>query len=329
MNKWKKLQRYFQVICLAVCMICLFPIRVYAGSTKTYGAFKYRYNEELKGIEIVKYKGNDKKVTIPDEIEDIPVTAIGIGAFKEKKCIRKVLIPDTVYVIQDDAFMDCDRLEKVVLPEKMETLGECVFCGCRSLKDIKLSPNLTKISMGAFAWTGISAIDIPQSVTIIEGGAFVGCYNLKKIQFPSNSKLEIIKMEAFYDCWGLEEIKLPASLKVMEQGAFRWCIKLKKITFTRGSKLEEIGCDSFYNCYSLESVTIPKSVKLIDEGAFLKCKKLKIITFKGKAPKIGKETFKKIYPKAVFKVQKKYKTRYQKKLSKKVGYKETMSIQFN
>ena len=57
-------------------------------------------------------------------------------------------------------------------------------------------------------------------------------------------------------------------------------------------------------------------------------KKLKNIKFKStKVPKIGKNAFKRISKKAVFKVPKKVRKKYKKKLNKKIGFvKKTMKV---
>ena len=60
-----------------------------------------------------------------------------------------------------------------------------IFWG-KSIKSIKLPSTLTEISNAALRETGISEIVIPASVKIIQGSAFYGCKNLKKVVFESD-----------------------------------------------------------------------------------------------------------------------------------------------
>ena len=41
----------------------------------------FEYTIEHNQVTIIKYTGTSKDVTIPNEIENLPVTTIGIGAF--------------------------------------------------------------------------------------------------------------------------------------------------------------------------------------------------------------------------------------------------------
>ena len=86
---------------------------------------------------------------------------------------------------------------------------------------------------------------------------------------------------------------------------------------------------------SLKKVSIPSTIKMkgktykvkaINANAFKNCKKLKNIILGNNISSIGKNAFKKIRAKAVFKVNKKYYKKYKKLLTKKTGYRKTMKI---
>ena len=66
--------------------------------------FKYTYWEFYGGIVINKYIGTEANVVIPEKIGKHPVTRIGPRAFKEQRGIKNITIPNTVTVIDDDAF---------------------------------------------------------------------------------------------------------------------------------------------------------------------------------------------------------------------------------
>ena len=144
----KTKQHYLQTICfllmIVIAIFALSPVNAWASETKTYGDFKYCYNEEYEGIEILKYKGNAEIVIIPDSIEGIPVKVIGYRAFsknkldKKNKTLKKVTIPESVLIIKEEAFIYCVELKSVALPENLQQIGEFAFSDCESLKNIKI-----------------------------------------------------------------------------------------------------------------------------------------------------------------------------------------------
>ena len=86
-------QQYIQIIgfllMVVTCIIALLPTKTWAAETKTYGDFKYCYNEEYEGIEILKYKGKAETVKIPESIEGIPVKVIGYRSFSKNRLGKK------------------------------------------------------------------------------------------------------------------------------------------------------------------------------------------------------------------------------------------------
>ena len=329
-------QQYLQIIgfllMVVTCIFCLLPTKTWAAETKTYGDFKYCYNEEYEGIEILKYKGSAKTVKIPESIEGIPVKVIGYKAFnkstfgKKNKTLKKVVIPESVVVIKEYAFVYCVALETVNLPKNLQRMEEDIFSHCRSLKNIKIPKNLEVLSNGCFYDTDLREVFIPKNIKKIDDSAFADCKKLKKVTFEKNSKLESIGMQAFIACESLTSIKIPASVEILEEDVFRFCDNLTTVTFEKHSKLKEIGYGCFEYCDSLTTIVIPRNVKCIKMCAFQYCNNLKTVTFKGSTPKIRTGAFSRVNPDITFKVPKKYKSKYTKLLKGKKWYKDTMKI---
>ncbi len=85
------------------------------------------YNIKITGeneCEILEYKGNDKKVQIPETIEGYTVTSIGENAFAFNYHIYSVKIPATVKTISEGAFFFCYNLGSVTIPKQVTTIGE-------------------------------------------------------------------------------------------------------------------------------------------------------------------------------------------------------------
>ena len=62
-----------------------------------------------------------------------------------------VIIPDSMAVIDEEAFMNCWVLTDVVLPDTIQILYDNCFAGCTALKEITLPESVTSIATTAFA----------------------------------------------------------------------------------------------------------------------------------------------------------------------------------
>ena len=87
----------------------------------------FRYKIEDGGIRIIRYEGEGGKVTIPAEIEEIPITKIGIHAFRETK-LTDVVIPDSVISIGIYAFYN-NQIVSVTIPNSVTSIGYSAFSG--------------------------------------------------------------------------------------------------------------------------------------------------------------------------------------------------------
>ncbi len=123
---------------------------------------------------LVEYTGNSSVVTIPSGVREI-----GPRAFKEpseETNLVKVIIPEGVTTIQDEAFLGCYELTEVELPSTLRKIGKLAFWGCESLPSIEIPEGVTTIGDYAFqeCWS-LADITVPASVTSIGTGAFEGC----------------------------------------------------------------------------------------------------------------------------------------------------------
>ncbi|MBQ8293018.1 MAG: leucine-rich repeat domain-containing protein [Bacilli bacterium] len=120
----------------------------------------------------------DENLVIPSEYEGLPVTLIGVDAFKRCNFIKSVVIPGSVNTIGGSAFSMCEALEEVTISKGVITIGEGAFGWCEDLKEIDIPSSVTTIGEGAFSWCeNLREVDIPSSVTTIMCGAFNGCKN--------------------------------------------------------------------------------------------------------------------------------------------------------
>ena len=127
------------------------------------------------GIEVViPYKINGKLITV---LGDGSSPSILNGA--EDK-VKKVIIPNSVNLIDSSAFTSCTVLKTIVFnPINTTLINEMSFNNCTSLTDIEFSSNITSINYGAFrGCSSLKTAKIPKNVTYIEEAAFQGCTKL-------------------------------------------------------------------------------------------------------------------------------------------------------
>lgn len=201
------------------------------------------------------------------------------------KCteLKKVTLKNGVRSIGEDAFRDCSSLESVIFENTvLEKISDGAFWGCSALSSIALPDSVTEIERNAFFETGLRNIQLPEKLTLIGGGAFCNCKNLKQVQLPP--QLKELGEGAFFNCENLTQIQLPAQLNKLGTDAFRNCTSLDKIDIPAG--LTQIEPATFCNT-GLTSVTLHEGLTKIEDWAFHDCLKLKKIRIPKSVTDIG------------------------------------------
>lgn len=201
------------------------------------------------------------------------------------KCtgLKKVTLKNGMKSIGEDAFRDCSSLESVIFENTvLEKISDGAFWGCSALSSIALPDSVTEIERNAFFETGLRNIQLPEKLTLIGGGAFCNCKNLKQVQLPP--QLKELGEGAFFNCENLTQIQLPAQLNKLGTDAFRNCTSLDKIDIPAG--LKQIESATFCNT-GLTSVTLHEGLTKIEDWAFHDCLKLKKIRIPKSVTDIG------------------------------------------
>ena len=287
----KRLISLLVAVCMMITMLPLSAVTAFAADTASSteyheasdGTYKYYYtiNADGKTATITNFRGPvDSKntgpynITIPTELDDIPVTGIGNYAFFHLSALTNVTIPQGITSIGDAAFSNCDGLISATIEEGVPT-GTNMFNGCDNLATVKLPESLTTIATGSFTYCpALNHVTIPDNVTTIGTSAFSLCNGLSDITLGRG--LTTIGDFAFKNCDSLETIQLPSNLKKIGEEAFRECDILKSITLP--DSVTDIGEAAFSTCPELESITIPENVTTIKSGTFDYCSKLTSIT---------------------------------------------------
>ena len=228
-----------KIICLLLSVILATGMLVSCNKKTDVSDFTYEANET--GITITKYVGTSKKVSIPDYIDNTPVTQIGSRAFCENENITSVLIPNTVEIIGDNAFYCCTKLKTVNFPEGLTVIGESAFSGCYLLKSVDLPSTVQNIYSFAFSFCDcLDAITVSQQnpkFTSVDG-----------VLYNSDGSVLLIYPAGKKDT----SFKIPEGVVTVGMSAFSYCYNLSEITVS--STVEILGNYSFYFCRFLTNI---------------------------------------------------------------------------
>ena len=254
------------------------------------------------------------------------LTEIGKYAFYECKALPNITLPAGVTSIGDYAFTENNALASINLPAGLTSIGAAAFFKCTALSGIVTLPaGCTSIGADAFAYSGISGLVLPDTITAVPAGLCNTCPELKEITIPASvtsigkwafafckslekiyynaaevadftTETDIFRMSGSESDTGIELIigarvkRVPAYLLGQHVATDNYKPVVTKITFAEGSLLEEIGAYSLY-CTGITSLALPASLKTIGNGAFSSCTGLTELTIPAGVESIGLEAF--------------------------------------
>jgi|GEM_PF-1811521 len=157
----------------------------------------FAYKVEKKTITITGYKGETKDVVIPRAIDALPVVAIGVKAFEDKK-LTNVVIPDSVKTIGVAAFKN-NLLTNIVIPGSVNAIREFAFAD-NELSSIVIPNSVDTIGAYAFYKNKLTDVIIPDSVKTMGVDVFAGnqITNLvipDSVKISNGKNVKIIKLE--------------------------------------------------------------------------------------------------------------------------------------
>ncbi len=189
-----------------------------------------------------------------------------------------------------------NTLKYTVLDEEAKTVE--VYNGDESPSGALILPSnpkngdteYTLTSIGEYAFedcTGLTSVEIPNSVTSIGGVAFYGCIGLTSVSIPNS--VTSIGSFAFSGCTGLTSIEIPNSVTSIGGVAFSGCSGLTSVEIP--NSVTSIGTRAFDGCRGLTSLKIGNSVTSIDYGAFQDCSDLRSVVLPNSVTSIGIDAF--------------------------------------
>lgn len=145
--------------------------------------FIYNKKKDKKNelyIEISGGKEGVKRLLIPEQIEGLPVRAIGRSAFSRRKEIEEAVLPNEIYSLGRYAFYNCTGLKKLTLCDGVEDYYDGVIKQCESLSFLQVH-----LYMGNYTVVKDLLADNDRTLHFTLHGSMFGEKGKIKLTFPS------------------------------------------------------------------------------------------------------------------------------------------------
>ena len=177
-----------------------------------------------------------------DKLADVsfPSTLAYIGdAAFGRASVREVVLPEGLAYLGWYAFANGGKLTRVSVPASAGKIRKGTFMNQPQLREAQIGEGITEIGAGAFAYSGLKEVVLPDSLTLIGMSAFTDCESLQSVRIGNGC--ETIGPQAFAYCSRLREVDLGSSVREIREGAF-------------------LG-------HGMREITLPASVERIDNSA--------------------------------------------------------------
>ena len=251
------------------CIARLLPVLLLLLALPVAVQAQFTYTTNNGTITITRYTGSGGAVTIPDTINGLPVTSIGVNAFVYCTSLTNVTIPNSVISIGNQAFVQCISLTGVYFQGNAPSIGINVFLG-----------DFNAIVYYLFGTTGWGTT-FGFRPTVL--------FNPPYYNYTTNNGT--ITITGYTGSGGA--VTIPSTiygLPVTSIGDVAFAgASLTSVSIP--NSVTSIGDGAFYSCTSLTYVPIPNSVTSIGDLSFYLCTNLTGVYFQGNAPSIGSDVF--------------------------------------
>ncbi len=224
---------------------------------------------------------------VPNNIE------IWWQAFENTSISEPLIFNDVLYYVPD-------IYSEYVIPSNIRSISQGAFYGNEMLESVIFEGNIGNLVLGSnifYNCTNLRNVELPEDLSFIYTGMFVGCTSLKSIDLTGIKYL-------YQGCFrgsGLETVIIPESVTTVEPDVFAECESLRRVEFKNPDTLLRWTPPSsnsfsdagliFWGCSSLTEVILPSNLETITNSMFKDCSSLESINLPDKLKKIGYGAF--------------------------------------
>lgn len=269
----------------------------------------YQYAEIDGGAAIIFCSSAESTITVPSELDGIKITEIYPSAFAENAA-EEIIVSEGITSIRKMAFMECPNLKKLTLPQSVTIIEDNAFDGCRTLEYVDLGGAVTIGTQAFLNCSAVKELTISgncKSIGIEDEDPFMYMSSLEKINVSDGDGAYSSKDGVLYNKdktvlvrypMGVTDKKftVPDGVKEIGNDAFSGNSYLEEVDL---SHVETIGISAFENCENLSSVKLSKDLKKVDSGAFYDCTNLKSVRLRNSDAEICDFSFGYFYDESI------------------------------
>ena len=210
------------------------------------------------GTRLISYCSQDETFIVPNGVK-----VIGAGAFMGAN-ITTITLPDTLEVIEKNAFHGCHKLKEIAFPESLKRIEDKAFDLCNfNNRVISLPSSIETIAANAFDLCfGVLCVIVPvgrveyyktvfpdwfseqicdKGVTY-ENGFYISSDGRELIASDSTDNIyipdgvETVRDHSLRTEYTIKTIRIPASLENISRNAFRKNVEIKRMLVPTGKK---------------------------------------------------------------------------------------------
>ena len=221
------------------------------------------------------------------------------GAMAGKNSLNRLVLPDTLKIINSCAFESCKNLTgSLIIPEGVTEVKTAAFGDCAFNGSLSLPSTLKKIGNGFESnWSNgtfsnckfVGELILPESLEFIGEQAFVRCSGLYgSLHLPDN--LKEIRMEAFMYCENLTgNLIIPQGVKIIPRECFAVSGFNGNLQLHDGiTAIEEAA---FENTHLRGDLKLPKELNVISDYSFSGCDFSGVLSLPSSLTYIGEDAF--------------------------------------
>ena len=129
----------------------------------------------------------------------------------------------------------------IVLPTSLKSIGAQALAGCSGLTAIEIPASVTSIGDDAFNACGLTSVTIPATVQNMGARAVANCPQL----LSANIQCANLGEEAFAGCVALTTVNIGSGVNTIGAAAFKGTTALQTLNVAEGASLQAIGERAF------------------------------------------------------------------------------------